>query len=148
MALLGFVLFLARCAGLTNAQSPPLRADLVAWTGESQADRLFSYSVSVFSNAASAETVESTFQLDRRLTALPDHRSPECVGERPVVCTVSVYAEHPASFTITVRVNHGACGLPLTSTIIMRNAHGAFFSDQTAIGLAGRCLLYLPLARR
>ncbi|MDQ2996452.1 MAG: hypothetical protein M3R61_05270, partial [Chloroflexota bacterium] len=51
MALLGLMLFLARCAGVAAAVEPPLRGDLVAWTGQAGAGTTFSYSVGVFSNA-------------------------------------------------------------------------------------------------
>ena len=105
MALLGFVLFLARCAGLAAAVEPQLAGDIVAWTGEAGAGTTFSYSVSVFSNAATPSLATVTFNLDRRLTALPDHRTAACVGTRPVVCSFSIYADHPGSATITVRVN-------------------------------------------
>ena len=148
MALLGFVLFLARCAGTAAAVEPPLRGDIVAWTGEAGAGTTFSYSVSVFSNAATPSLATVTFNLDRRLTALPDHRTAACVGTRPVVCSFSIYADHPGSATITVRVNPGVCGLPLTSSATLRDDRGSFSADSTSVGLWGRCSLYLPVARK
>jgi hypothetical protein len=63
MALLGFVLFLARCGGYTKAAEPPLRGDVVAWTGESTAGLAFSYSASIFSNAAAPSAATVTFNL-------------------------------------------------------------------------------------
>src|SRR5262245_898634 len=113
MALLGFALFLARCAGVAAAVEPPLRGGLVAWIGEAGAGTTFSYSVAVFSDAATPALATVAFSLDRRLTALPDRRAAACVGTRPVVCSFSVYADHPGSAAITVRVNPGVCGLPL-----------------------------------
>jgi hypothetical protein len=148
MALLGFVLFLARCGGYTKASEPPLRGDVVAWTGESTAGLAFSYSASIFSNAAAPSTATVTFNLDRRLTVLPDHRTDNCVGTRPVVCTFRVFADHPGSATITVRVNQGVCGLPLTTSIALRDDRGFFSADSTAVGLWGRCVLFLPVQRK
>jgi len=84
MALLGFVLFLARCGGYSKAAEPQLAGDVVAWTGESTAGLTFSYSASIFSNAAVPSAANVTFNLDRRLTVLPDHRTDNCVGTRPV----------------------------------------------------------------
>jgi len=148
MALLGFALFLARCAGIAAAVEPPLRDDIVAWTGEAGAGTTFSYSVSVFSNAATPSLATVTFNLDRRLTVLPDHRTDNCVGTRPVVCTFRVFADHPGSATITVRVNQGVCGLPLTTSIVLRDDRGFFSADSTAVGLWGRCVLFLPVQRK
>ena len=147
MALLGFVLFAARCAGSAKAVEPPLRGDLVAWTGESYPGRLFSYSVSVFSNASAPSAVTVTLQLDKRLVVLPDHRDEPCVGVKTVVCSFSLYADHPGSGTITVRVRDGVCGLPLTSSMTVRDDRGFTMSDRTAVGLIGRCVLYLPAIR-
>src|SRR5215207_7335514 len=119
MALLGFVLFLARCGGYAAAVEPPLRGDLVAWTGEAGQSTIFSLSIAAFSNATAPSSVTATITLDRRLTALPDHRTENCTGVRPVVCSFSLYADHPGSATITVRVNQGVCGPPLTSSMIL-----------------------------
>jgi hypothetical protein len=148
MALLGLVLFLARCAGVAAAVEPPLRGDIVAWTGQAGAGTTFSYSVSIFSNAETPVSATVTFNLDRRLTVLPDHRTDNCVGTRPVVCSFSIYADHPGSATITVRVNPGVCGLPLISSVIMRDDRGFFSADSTAVGLWGRCVLFLPVQRK
>lgn len=145
MALLGFALFLARCAGIAAAVEPPLRGDIVAWIGEAGAGTTFSYSVSVFSNAATPSLATVTFNLDRRLTALPDHRTDNCVGTRPVICSFSIDADHPGSATITVRVNQGVCGLPLTARIALRDDRGSVSADSISLGLWGRCSLYLPV---
>jgi len=147
LALLGFMLFAARCANVVAAVEPPLRADLVAWTGESYPGSRFSYSIAVFSNASTPSNVTVTFQLDRRLIALPDHRDAPCVGVQTVVCSFQIYADHPGSGTITVQVKQGVCGLPLTSRIIVRDDRGNVVSDRTSVGLIGRCVLYLPVAR-
>ncbi len=148
MALLGLVLFLARCAGVAAAVEPPLRGVVVAWTGESTAGLTFSYSASIFSNAAAPSTANVTFNLDRRLTVLPDHRTDNCVGTRPVVCSFSIYADHPGSATITVRVNQSVCGLPLRTSIALRDDRGFFSADSTSVGLWGRCVLFLPVQRK
>lgn len=148
MALLGFALFLARCAGFAAAVEPPLRGNIVAWTGQAGAGTTFSYSVSIFSNAETPVSATVTFNLDRRLTVLPDHRTDNCVGTRPVVCSFSIYADHPGSATITVRVNPGVCGLPLISSVIMRDDRSFFSADSTAVGLWGRCVLFLPVQRK
>ena len=147
MAVLGFVLFVLRCAGIASAVEPPLRADLSAWTGESYPNALYSYSIAVFSNASTPSKVTVTFQLDKRLIVLPDHRDEPCVGVKTVVCTFSLYADHPGSGTITVRVRDGVCGLPLTSSMTVRDDRGFTMSDRTAVGLIGRCALYLPAIR-
>jgi len=147
MAVLGFVLFVLRCAGIASAVEPPLRADLSAWTGESYPNALYSYSIAVFSNASTPSKVTVTFQLDKRLIVLPDHRDAPCVGVEKVVCSFQISADHPGSGTITVQVKAGVCGLPLTSRIIVRDDRGNFVADRTAVGLIGRCVRYLPVAR-
>ena len=148
MALLGFVLFAARCAPSAAAAAPPLRAEISAWTGESSPGRLFSYTIVAFSNASASSTVTATATLDRRVTALSDHRDPECVGIRPVVCVFHVFSDHPASATFTVRVNDHVCGLPLWARMIAIDDRGNFLSDSVPVGLSGgRCALYLPAIR-
>jgi hypothetical protein len=148
MALLGFVLFAARCAERAGAVEPPLRAEISAWTGQSSPGRRFSYTIVAFSNAAQSSTVTATVTLDRRVTALSDHRDPECVGIRPVVCTFHIFADHPASATFTVRVNDHVCGLPLWASMIARDDRGNFQADSVPVGLyGGRCALYLPAIR-
>src|SRR5260221_14794180 len=107
MALLGFVLFAARCAPRAKAVEPPLRGDLVAWTGESYPGRLFRYSVSVFSNANPPSALTVTLQLDKRLIVLPHHRHQPCLGVKTDICKFSLYADHPGSGTLTVRVRDG-----------------------------------------
>jgi hypothetical protein len=148
MALLGFLLFAARVAGIAGAVEPPLRAEISAWTGESSPGRRFSYTIVAFSNASASSTVTATATLDRRLTELADHRDPECVGVRPVVCTFHVFSDHPASATFTVRVNDGVCGLPLWASMIARDDRGNVQADRVPVGLSGgRCVLYLPALR-
>ena len=147
LALLGFILFAARYANVAGAVEPPLRADLVAWIGESYPGSRFSYSIAVFSNASTPSNVTVTFQLDRRLIVLPDHRDAPCIGVQTVVCSFQIYADHPGSGTITVRVRDGVCGLPLTSSMTVRDDRGFTMSDRTAVGLIGRCVLYLPAIR-
>ncbi len=148
MALLGFVLFVTRCAVPAKAIEPPLRSEISAWTGESSPGRRFSYTIVAFSNAVSSSTVIATVTLDRRVTALSDHRDPECIGVRPVVCTFHVFSDHPASATITVRVNDHVCGGPLWASIVARDDRGNYQADRVPVGLyGGRCALYLPVFR-
>jgi hypothetical protein len=148
LAFLGFVLFAARCAAGANAVEPPLRSEISAWTGESTPGGRFSYTIVAFSNASASSTVTAIVTLDRRLTALPDHRDPECVGIRPVVCTFHVFRDHPASATITVRVNDHVCGGPLWASIAVRDDRGNYQANRAPVGLyGGRCALYLPVFR-
>jgi hypothetical protein len=149
LALVGFVVFLARCAIPAAAQETPLSLSFSPWVGFAHPGMTYSYSASVFSSAATPSIVTVRMDLDRRLTALPDHRTENCIGTRPVVCTVSVYVGHPAILTFSVRVNDGVCGPYLQASAFAADDRGITRSLARSVSLdGGRCVLFLPVAKR
>jgi len=151
LALLGFLLFLARCAGIADAQEPPLRLYVSPWAVDATGGMRYSYTASIYSNAEASTTVTLTAQLDRRVEISPDRRLSGCVGSGngPLVCTAPVYYDHPTTITWTVRVKDGVCGPPLTLSATALDTRGATLSAVAPnVTLTSRCRLYFPLLLR
>jgi hypothetical protein len=145
LALLGFLVFCLRSA---YSAEPPLRISFAAWTGNVTPGDRYSYTVAVFSNAEQPVDVEVTIPPDPRLAVLLDHRDAACAGTNPVICRVSIYADHPASATFTVQVRPDVCGHAIYLTANAHDTQGNAVSDRTGVSLIGLCRVRFPLVRK